>query len=359
MPADEFGEKTEQPTERRRSEARQKGNVARSADLVSAGNMLAVAFILFFFGYGFTRSMAALLRHFFANPLPLTYDRTTIMQQLLAVSKIISGSVLSIMFFSLMASILFNMVQVGFLVAPESLQPKLSRLNPLEGVKRIFSLRGLVKLAVSLGKLIVLVVIAAWSISVELERFVQFPHAELTAIMPEIGSALVRLAFQLSMALILLGLLDFGFQKWKYEQDLRMTKQEIRDEMKQMEGDPLMRQRRKETHRKLAQAREIQQVKNADVVITNPTQIAVALKYDPEKMAAPTVVAKGMGEIAARIRRVAIENGVPIIERKPLARALYRDVKVGHTIPVELYEVFVEIMAYVYRLSGKKLPYVG
>jgi flagellar biosynthetic protein FlhB len=137
------------------------------------------------------------------------------------------------------------------------------------------------------------------------------------------------------------------------EQDLRMSKQEVRDELKEMEGDPVMRQRRREAHRKVAQARELRQVRTADVVITNPTEIAVALKYDPEKMLAPVVVAKGMGEIAASIRRIAVENRIPIIERKEVARSLYRTVKVGQSIPVEMYQVFVEIMAYVYHVTGR------
>src|SRR5262249_50432907 len=160
---------------------------------------------------------------------------------------------------------------------------------------------------------------------------------------------IVTLAFQLSSALVFLALLDFLFQRWRFEQDLRMTKQEIRDEMKEMEGDPLIRQRRREAHRKGAQARERQQGRTADRIVTNPTETAVALKYDPEKMPAPVIVAKGMGAIAARIRQIAAENRIPIIERKELARSLYRNVKVGHPIPVEMYQVFVEIMAYVYR----------
>ena len=135
-----------------------------------------------------------------------------------------------------------------------------------------------------------------------------------------------------------------------------MTKQELREEMKKMEGDPLIRQRRKDAHRKLVQAREMHAVKDADLIITNPTQIAVALKYDPDTMTAPSVVAKGMGEIAARIRRLAAENGIPIIERKPLAQALYHDVKVGQAIPIEMYEVFVELMAYIYNITGRTPP---
>jgi len=168
-----------------------------------------------------------------------------------------------------------------------------------------------------------------------------------------VEGAVVKLAFQLSSALVFLALLDFLYQRWKLEQDLRMSKQEVRDELKEMEGDPVMRQRRREAHRKVAQARELRQVRTADVVITNPTEIAVALKYDPEKMAAPIVVAKGMGEIAASIRRIAAENRIPIIERKEVARSLYRTIKVGQPVPIEMYQVFVEIMAYVYHVTGR------
>jgi len=206
---------------------------------------------------------------------------------------------------------------------------------------------------VSLGKLIVVVVIAVWFVSWVLPNFLQMTEAEPASIFLQIHKSMVSLAFQLALALMVLALIDFTFQKWKYEQDLKMSKQEVREEMKNMEGDPLVRQRRREAHRKFTQARELEQVKHADVVITNPTEIAVALKYDPQRMAAPTVVAKDMHEIAARIRQIAAEHGVPIIERKPLARALYRDVKVGQQIPSEMYEVFVEIMAYVYHLSGR------
>jgi flagellar biosynthetic protein FlhB len=200
-----------------------------------------------------------------------------------------------------------------------------------------------------------LVAIAAWWIALELPVFVNLMGSEPGELAVQIKSSASGLAFLLALALVCLAVLDYLFQRWKFEQELKMTKQEIREEMKQMEGDPHIRQRRREAHRKLAEARELHRVPDADVVITNPTEIAVALKYDPETMSAPAVLAKGMGPIAARIRQIAAQHGIPIIERKPLARALYRDVKVGHPIPVEMYEVFVEIMAYVYRITGRTL----
>lgn len=359
MPSDEFGEKTEQPTERRRSEARQKGNVARSTDLSAAGLMLAAAVAMWLLGIpvtrGLARFLAGSLRGAASHPIGLAVT----VGQFRDTGQWLAGQLLPFLLLMAGAALFVNVIQVGFLMAPEVLRPQWARLSPLEGAKRILSIRALAKLGVSLGKLLLLVGIAAWSIVSWLPDILTAIEAEPVRILLEIQTLMVRLAFQLALALMVLALLDFAFQKWKHEQDLYMSKHEVREEMKQMEGDPQIRQRRKEAHRKLAQARELQEVKEADVVLTNPTEIAVALKYDPETMPAPTVVAKGRGEVAARIRRMAAEHGVPIIERKSLARLLDREVNVGQTIPVELYEVFVEILAYVYQLTGRTPPGLG
>ena len=201
-----------------------------------------------------------------------------------------------------------------------------------------------------------LVIIAAVVIAAELPTFVAMTDLTPSLVAMQIGQSIVSIGFQMAAALVVLALLDFGFQKWKFEQDLKMSKEELRQEMKDMDGDPHIRHRRREAHRKLTLANDLRKVADADVVVTNPTHIAVALKYDAETMSAPRVVAKGMGEIAARIRTIAAEHGIPIIERKPLARALYKNVKVGQMIPLEMYGVFVEIMAYVYRLTGRAAP---
>ena len=374
MATDEFGERTEQPTERRRQESRRKGNVARSTDLTSAGLMLAAAAAIYLFGISIARALGELMQHQVGGTAWRQTSGPSVVALFRSVAESLAPSVLSLMLMMAASVLLFNIVQVGFLFTTEPLQPKLSRLSPIEGMKRIFSLRGLVKLAVSLGKLLALTAIAAWFLTATLPELLAaidvewMPPAPLDSGEPlrDVGLAasllvglrnwLATFGLWLALALVVLAVMDYGFQRWKYERDLRMTKQEVRDEMKNMEGDPQTRQRRRDAHRKLAQARELARVPEADVVITNPTQIAVALKYDPDQMAAPTVVAKGMGEIAARIRRIAVEHGIPVIERKPLAQALYRDVKVGQAIPVEMYEVFVEIMAYVYRLTGRTPP---
>ena len=356
MANDEFGEKTEQPTDHRRSEARQKGNVARSQDLSAAGVMLAVALSLAMFGTSLIVTLGRLIRTYVGGTETLQLSLPFVSRQLRDIVELLAGNILPIMLLMMVMALFFNVIQVGFLVSTEALQPQISRLNPISGAKRILSLAALVKLAVSLGKLGVVVVVATLFIRSTLPTLLILGEQAPTGIALGIKQANVTLAFELALALVALAVVDFAFQKWKYEQDLKMSKQEVREEMKQMEGDPLVRQRRRDAHQKLAQARELKQVEQADVVITNPTHIAIAVKYDPQTMPAPTVVAKGMGEIAGRIRQIAIEHNIPIIERKPLARALYRTVKAGQTVPVEMYEVFVEIMAYVYRLSGRTPP---
>src|SRR3990172_5566111 len=356
MASDEYGEKTEQPTEHRRSDARQKGNVARSVDLNAAGLMLAAALAISTFGPPLTQSLAELMHASLKSAGVVQLNREVLLSRFWDLAKFLAIHVLPILLAMAAAAMALNLVQVGFLLAPEVLQPQLSRINPLDGAKRLLSIRALVRLAVSLGKLVVVATVATLSIYSLLPGLVGLLESTVGPIFSRIQESVVRLAFQISSALVALALLDYLFQRWKLEQDLKMTKHELREELKQMEGDPLTRQRRREAHRKLAQARELQQVRHADVDITNPTEIAVAIKYAPQTMPAPAVVAKGMGEIAARIRRIAIEHNVPIVERKPLARALYRDVRVGQSIPVEMYEVFVEIMAYVYRLTGRPPP---
>jgi flagellar biosynthesis protein FlhB len=356
MATDEYGERTEQPTDRRRNQARERGNVPRSMDLTAAGLLLGAASVLYMLAIPVCRTLADLMAATLRNARPQAMDANEVVERMRGLLRIIGPNLLAILFAMMVTALIWNVLQVGFLVAPEVLQPQFSRLNPLSGIRRILSLSALMRLAVSLAKLAIVVGLAVWSVQTMLPGFVQLVGLEPRVILFHVEQSLVRLAFQLSSALVFLALLDFLFQRWRFEQDLRMTKQEVREELKEMEGDPLMRQRRREAHRKVAQARELRQVKTADVVITNPTEIAVALKYDPAKMPAPVVVAKGMGEIAASIRRIAAENRIPIIERKELARSLYRTIKIGQPIPVEMYQVFVEIMAYVYKITGRTPP---
>ncbi|QDU79131.1 Flagellar biosynthetic protein FlhB [Polystyrenella longa] len=358
MASDDSGDKTEDPTERKRSQAREQGNVAKSADLNAAALMLMTAVVIYWYAIPLCEFTMDLMRASLSTGVSSDSDPIVLLERLPQTVEAVAAEVLPILLMMFSTAIAINLLQIGFLFSPEALQPKMSRLNPLEGVKRIVSVRALAKLATSIGKLLVLIGIASYVIWGAIPEFgaLSLFGVESTQVLTTVKDETAMLAFKLSMALLVIAGLDYAFQKWKHEEDLKMSKQEVREEMKQMEGDPHIRARRREIHRRLASAQEMSRVPEADVVITNPTHVSVALKYDPETMPAPVVVAKGMGEIALRIREIAAQHKIPIIERPPLARSLYKSVKAGHPIPADMYEVFVEIMAYVYRLTGKKLP---
>lgn len=356
--ADDFGDKTEQPTERRKTETREKGNVARSHDLNTAGLLLAASASLQFLGPGIVKTLAQLLRSYLAPRDWSSIDGPAVTQMLWDILGLMASGVLPFMVAMAAAALALNLVQVGFFATTEPLVPKFSRLNPLEGVKRIFSIAGLMKLGVSVGKIAVVSVIAIWFTTAQMGLLLETLHFEMGPFFSGLGSSMITLAFQLAAALVILAMCDYGFQLWKFNKDLMMTKQEVRDELKNMEGDPMIRQRRREAHRKLATSQELRKVREADVVVTNPTELAVAIKYDPKTMDAPIVVAKGADEMAARIRQIAAEHRVPIVEKKPLARALYHTIKPGQAISVDLYEAVAEILAYVYRIN-KKAAAVG
>ena len=350
--AEDSDERTEAPTDRRRDEAREQGNVAKSGDLSAAALMFAAAAVVLTLTPDLSRRLAeqtagslsaVVVRADTGWAARLGRDTATVAAE----------AVLPVLLLTALTALGVNLAQTGFLLAPTALQPKFSRISLLQGAKRILSIRSIAKLGVSLGKLAVLTAITVLFVWGSLPAFLGLTGVNPAGIAALIHALSSKLAFALATALLVLAVLDYGFQWWKHEQELRMTKQELRDEMKNMDGDPHIRQRRREAHRKLAQSRELQSVKKADVVVTNPTHYAVAIRYDPERMSAPVVVAKGADEMALQIRKIAAEHGVPILQRPELARQLFREVKVGRSIPVDLYEAFVEIMAYVYRLSGK------
>jgi len=354
MATDDYGEKTEQPTERRRTQAREQGNIARSTDVTAAGVLLAAAGALYFVGPTSGEVLLRLMRTTLTSEPRLTIDPPAVAALLWSVAASLATMLVPLMGLVFLGSLSINLFQTGFLWAPEALAPKFERLNPLQGFQRLFSLSSVVRLAGSLAKILAVTGVAYWYLAVHRNEYLALPQQDAAVILTTAGRSIVELSFFLALTLVALAVLDYGYQFWHYERELMMTKQELREELKEMDGNPQVRQRRREAHRKLAEARQLSEVKKADVVITNPTEIAVAVQYDPAEMPAPVVVAKGMGEIAAQIRRIAAEHRIPIIERKPLARTLYRQVKVGHPIPVEMYEVFVEILAYVYKVTGKK-----
>jgi flagellar biosynthetic protein FlhB len=246
-------------------------------------------------------------------------------------------------------------LQTRMLVSGESIQPKFSRINPLEGFKKLFSLRSVVEAGKGIIKITVLLVIIYRFISGCLSAFVNYMNTDITAVCGDILGRLSSMIIQIIIAFMAVAGADFYYQWWDYERQMRMTKQEVKEEYKQTEGDPLVKSKIRETQRKMAQSRMMQQVPQADVVIRNPTHVAVALRYKPEKDSAPVVLAKGLDELALRIVKVAEENHIPTVENVPLARSIYASAELNRQIPPELYGAVADVLVYIYRMNNRDL----
>lgn len=343
-------DKTEPATPRRRSEARSKGQVARSQDLTAAVLLLSGFLALSLLGPGIWNSLLAITK------AGLTGGSSVRIGDVLPFAGAVAVELLTrvapFMLILFLAMVFTLLAQIGLLLTVEPLIPSLTRINPLSGLQRLFSIRSVMLAVVNAGKLVVVGAVAYMTLSGAAAAIIHafmFGSSELFGL----GAALTfRLGIRLSAALLILALLDFAWQRYKHERDMRMTKEEVKDELRSMEGDPLIKRRRREIQLQLAMQRMRKDVPTADVVVTNPTHVAVAIRYDVETMAAPKVVAKGADLLALRIRQIAAECGIPIVQRPPLARALYESVEVGGYIPERLYRAIAEILAYVYELTG-------
>jgi len=347
-------ERTERATGKRRMEARKRGQVALSREIPSALILITLLGVFYFAGSRVLDDLMHLFGGFFGQ-LHTARLRTISDAGTLAAELCQEGLrlMVPIILPLLVAGLAGNILQIGFEIHVEPLAPKLSKLNPVAGVKRIFSLRGLVEMVKSMVKIVFVAIIAGSVVSGYLTEFPTLVRRDIPAIWEFTHTAAFRIIFYVCLAMIVLAVLDFAYQRWQYEQSLKMTKQEVKDERKQAEGDPQIKSRIRSLQRQAAYHRMIAEVPKADVVITNPTHLAVALRFDPSEMAAPRVVAKGADHIAERIRDIAREHGVPLVENKPLAQSLYKLAEPGDTIPVDLYRAVAEVLAYVYRLKGK------
>lgn len=352
---DDAGEKTEAPTPRRLSEARNKGQIARSADLNSALLLLGGLVGLRIFGPQMIGSLHEVMRRNLSVTEPavgLTLDIGALVPEIGLILLGAAGPILLVLIFLAVAS---NLLQTGFLFTTEPLAPKLDKLNPINGVTRMFSSRTAMQLVMNLVKLGIVTAVATVAVNNRLEDIMNAMALTGWPLLIQLTQVLYDIGLQLALALLVIALLDFGWQKWKHIRDLRMSKQEVREEMRSMEGDPRLRQRRRRMQMTQAMQRIQKAVPTADVIVTNPTELAIAIKYNADAMVAPKVVAKGADHLAKKIREIAIMHGIPIIERKPLAQALFKSVEVGQEVPEHFYQAIAEILAYVYRLSGKKV----
>ena len=353
MADESFEERTEAPTEKRRSEARQKGNVAKSAEINSTLVLLTGIVMLRWCApwmYDQLSGFMAMLFGFIAHPSgDVTFFTGLIARSLQFIILICIPVCVAILVIGLAA----NFMQIGFLFTAQPLTPRLEKLNVISGMKRLFSVRSIVELFKNLAKLTLIGVIAFVTIKGEYGKFIGLWDASPIAIMSCILSVSFKIVIRAVIALLIISILDFLYQRYEYEKRLKMTKQEVKEERKQMDGDPQIKSRVRSLQREMARRRMMQEVPKATVVVTNPTFIAIAIRYEPDEMQTPKVLAKGKRLIAERIKQIAIESDIPIIEDKPLARAMYDKVEVGFAIPMEFFTAVAEVLAYVYRLKKR------
>ncbi|TWT77234.1 Flagellar biosynthetic protein FlhB [Posidoniimonas polymericola] len=354
--AEQSGDKTFDATPHRRQQAREKGQVAYSQDLGSAALLVAAALIMMSLGGRVAEAAAKMLHRQLGEVGVLHANPQAMIDQSMEIGAAIGMTLLPVFGLLMLSSIASSVFQTGLLFVPNRLAPDLSRLSLLQGVKRILSLQGVMRLGFGMFKVAIVSTVSTAVVLARSEEILNAGALSIGGLAILTGDVVTQSLLWVGIALLVLALADFAFQKWKHEQDLKMTHQEVKEEMKNLQGDPQVIARRKQVQRQMALNRMGQEVPQADVVVTNPTELAVALRYDPDRMAAPIVVAKGAGVIAQRIRRLALENNVPIVERKPLAQLLYKEVKLNHPVPDNSYAAVAEVLAYVYQLKGKKAP---
>ncbi len=353
--AEELGERTEDPTGRRLGEARSKGQVAKSPDLGSAIGLIGGLILMLVFGSSLFRAMGVILRAALEGDPTDLIDSSAVAPALLRALG--QGALAAAPIFALVVVIaaFSQYVQVGWLITLEPIKPKLNALNPMSGIKRLIGTRGLVKSLSGIMKMSLVGLVAWMVIARQLRRLAALPSMEAVAALQTILMLAVELATWLLAILLIIALADWVYHKWQHKKDLKMTKQEVKDERRMMDGSPEVKKRRMRMAMDIAMHRVQQAVPKADVVVTNPTHFAVALKYDPKTMRAPRVLAKGVDFMAMRIRHVAMSTHVQIVERPPLARALYWGTEVGQEVSPEHYEAVAEVLAFVYRLKEKKV----
>jgi flagellar biosynthetic protein FlhB len=347
-------DKTEPATPKKRADARKKGQVAVSREIPSVFILFLTMGVFFFLGGQMFNNLSILMRDALQNNITLELHQLSATRMLSTILGKLFWVLFPLMTAILLAGIAANLSQFGILFTGKTLIPRLSKLNPLRGMKRLFSLRSLVEVAKALLKVLIIGLVAYLTLRRHVAILPDLMRMEVIDILTFTGRVSLEICLYTCLALIVLAGLDYAFQRWQYENDLKMTKQEVKEEWKQREGDPIVKARIRRVQLEMAQRRMMAEVPTADVVITNPTQLAVALKFDTEKMDAPQVVAKGAGYVAARIREIAEASGVPVLEQKPLAQALFKSVELGEIIPMTLYRAVAEVLAYVYRLKGRQ-----
>jgi flagellar biosynthetic protein FlhB len=347
-------DKTEAATPKRRSQARSRGQVAKSMELSSMTVLLGVLIALH---NGVGRAGGLMLMYFQGTLRHLDDTRLTsqiLMQVGAHFCLVVAQALAPLLLTAMILGVIVNIAQTGPMWATEALKPNFNKLNPLTGFKRFFSPRSLVELVKASYKIGLVCYIAWTTIQGSYPKLMLTSRMDLMEGMSMVGELAYRLALRIVMTMLVLAALDFAYQRWSTEKSMRMSKAEVKQEFKNMEGSPQMKARIRARQRAMAKKRMMADVPTADVIVTNPTHFAVALKYDPARMNAPIVVAKGQDWIALKIRELAQQNDVPIMENPPLARSLYKNGIVGREIPGDLYEAVAEVLAFVYQINQRR-----
>jgi flagellar biosynthetic protein FlhB len=353
------GEKTEEPTSKKLSDARKEGQVAKSKEISTAFELLAAFLVLYLWMehlgtylvgnmYDLYSQIPDYIRMYDGNipekTINVIFVRAMIRILIMICPFLIVGFIVAF---------LANLLQVKWKPTTKPMKPKFSKLNPVSGVKRLFSVNSLVELLKSFLKLGLIGYVVYSYLKKNMPDIYLFYDLSVNQCIAQLGSLVINLGLRISIWYMLIAILDFVYQKVKFKKDMKMTKQEVKDEYKNQEGDPQIKGKQRQRMQEASRRRMMQQLPQADVVITNPTHFAVAIKYDPELYDAPFVVAKGADYLAQKIKEVARENHIEIVENKPLARMLYANVEVGNLVPPELYQAVAEVLAFVYHLQGK------
>ena len=349
-------EKIYPATAHKRSETREKGQVAKSNELATTLALIAVLAFFFVAGYNtYYHLITIMYGAFSAISGQLNAGKTILI--FLGLMGVAFKIIAPVLIVAVLVGILGNIFQIGLIFSSQPLMPQLNRINPISGFQRILSMRGLFEAVKSIFKIVLIGYIVYVTIMSNIVDVFSLVDADKSNVAALFVSTVGRIGFQVflraALALLFLSIFDFLYQRWQHEQDIRMTREEIREEMKRTEGDPEIRRRIRRVQRELSQARMMKAIPEADAVITNPVHLAVAIKYDYEVMDSPYVVAKGERKIARQIREIAEEHGVPIVENPPLAQALYKNVEVGEVIPMEFYQAIAEVLAYVHELTNR------
>lgn len=346
------GDKTEKATPKRKQDERKKGNVFQSREIGSVLSLLAVFFSIQLLGPWIINELEQSIKNFFElsatqQLVSISDARRFFLQGFLSFTV----TIMPVLLVSGFVAILCTFAQTRLLVSFKALEPKFSRISPLQGIKRLFSMRGLVELLKSLLKIIILGIVIYGALQNALPVMPRLMDMSLPQAISAVGAVIMDIVKRAALIMAFVAGFDYLYQWWEYEKNLRMSKQEIKEEYKQTEGDPQVKGKIREKQNMMARRRMMQNVPNADVVIRNPTHYAVALRYDPEIHRAPVVVAKGQDSLALRIVEVAQKNNVAITENKPLARGLYENVELDREIPDRFYKPVAEVLAFVYNLK--------